>query len=114
MLKNLKFALIAAMLFLATANAATVAVLEITISNDEVDLTVDETKFLTDELRRQAARTLPKDYSVLTREKIISLVPKTAKNLNSVLDIGIAIKSDYVTRGLIGKVAGLFALTVEI
>jgi len=96
------------------ANAATVAVLEITVSNDEVDLTVDETKFLTDELRRQAARILPKEYSVLTREKIIALVPKTAENLNSVIDIGIVIKSDYVTQGLIGKVGGLFTLTMEI
>jgi len=114
MFSNLKRTFITAMLCIAMANAATVAVLEITVSNDEVDLTVDETKFLTDELRRQAARTLPKDYSVLTREKIIALVPKTAENLNSVIDIGIVIKSDYVTQGLIGKVGDLFTLTMEI
>jgi hypothetical protein len=79
-----------------------------------VDLTIDETKFLTDELRRQAMRLLPKDYSVLTREKILSLIPKTAENLNSVIDIGIVIKSDYVTQGFIGKIGNLFTLTVEL
>jgi len=106
--------LLTALLLLATANATTVAVLEITVSSDEAEMTVDETKFLTDELRRQAMRVLPKDYSVLNREKIISLVPKTAENLNSVIDIGMVIKSDYVTQGLIGKVGGLFTLTVEL
>jgi len=111
---NLKHTLLAALLLLATANATTLAVLEITIANDEVDFTVEETKFLTDELRRQAARILPKNYSVLTREKIISLVPKTAENLNSVIDIGIVIKSDYVTRSFIGKLGNLFTLTVEL
>ena len=111
---NLKHTLIAALLLLSTANAASLAVLEITIDNDEVDFTVEETKFLTDELRRQAARILPKNYTVLTREKIISLVPKTAENLNSVIDIGIVIKSDYVTRSFIGKLGNLFTLTVEL
>jgi len=115
MFRNFKCTLItAAMLLLATANAATIAVLEITIAKDEVELSVDETMFLSDELRRQAARILPKDYSVLTREKIISLIPEAAENLNSVIEIGRAIKSDYVTRGLIGKLGNLFTLTVEL
>ena len=103
------------MLCLTVANAATLAVLEITIaSDDEIDLTIDETKFLSDELRRQAIRILPKSYSVLTREKIIALIPETAENLNSVVDIGMVIKSDYVTRGSISKLGSLFALTVEL
>jgi len=114
MFRNLKYILIVAMLCLTAASAATVAVLEITIANDEVDLTVDQTKFLTDELRRQATRILPKDYSVLTREKILALIPETAENLNSVINIGMVIKSDYVTRGSIDKLGDLFALTVEI
>jgi len=115
--KNLKLTLLAAMFCLTAANAVTVAILEITIaSNDDEDfgLTVDETKFLSDELRRQAIRILPKDYSVLTREKIISLIPDTAENLNSVINIGMVIKSDYVTRGSIGKLGSLFTLTVEL
>jgi len=69
-MKITNFLLLTALLLLtAAANATTLAVLEITIANDEVDLTVDQTKFLSDELRRQAMRLLPKDYSVLTREK---------------------------------------------
>jgi len=115
--RNLKYSLLAAMLCLTTANAVTLAVLEITIaSNDdeEIGLTVDETKFISDELRRQAIRILPKDYTVLSREKIISLIPETAENLNSVVDIGMVIKSDYVTRGYIGKVGNLLTLTVEL
>jgi hypothetical protein len=112
--RNLKLALLAAMFLLATANAATVAVLEITSANDEMDLTPNETKFLTDELRRQAMRILPKSYSVLTREKIIALIPSTVENFNSVIDIGMVIKSDYVTRGSIGKLGNLFTLTVEL
>jgi len=67
MLNNIKHAILTALLCLATANATTVAVLEITAANDEMDLTIDETKFISDELRRQAMRVLPKDYSVLTR-----------------------------------------------
>ena len=106
--------LLAVLLLLATANAATIAVLEITIANDEVDLTVDQTKFLTDELRRQAMRLLPKEHSILTREKILSLIPETAENLNSVIDIGLVIKSDYITRGSIDKLEDLFTLTVEL
>lgn len=115
MLRNLKRALITALLLLTAANAATLAVLEITIESDEeIELTVNETKFLSDELRRQAVRLLPKDYSVLTREKIISLIPENAENLSTAIDIGKAIKSDYVTRGSIDKLGGLFMLTVEL
>jgi hypothetical protein len=110
----MKYILITTLLYLATANAATIAVLEITVANDEMDLTIEETRFLTDELRRQAMRLLPKEHSVLTREKIISLAPENAENLTSVIDIGIAIKSDYVTRNFIGKFGNLFTLTVEL
>jgi len=114
-MKTNPFLPLATLLFLATANAATIAVLEITLASDEeASLTISETKFLTDELRRQATRILPNDYSVLTREKIISLIPETAENLNSVIDIGIVIKSDYVTRGSIDKLEDLFTLTVEL
>jgi len=115
MFKNLKCTLITALLCLATANAATVAVLEITIaSNEETNLTVEETKFLTDELRRQATIILPKDYSVWTREEIISRVPQNAQNLSTAIDIGRAINSDYVTQGFIGKLGSSFTLTIEL
>jgi len=115
MFNNLKYILITAMFLLSTANAATVAVLEIILSSDEeMDLTIEETKFLTDELRRQATILLQKKHSVLTREEIISLVPQTAENLSTAINIGKAIKSDYVTQGFIGKLGNLFTLTIEL
>jgi hypothetical protein len=112
--KNLKLSLILIMLCFAAANATTLVVLEITAANDEMDLGIDETKFLTDELRRQAARFLPMEYSVLTRDKIISSIPKSAENLTSVVALGVALKGDYVTRSFIGKLGNLFTLTVEL
>jgi len=115
MFRNLKHTLITTMLLLATANAATIAILEITLSSDEeMDLTVEETKFLTDELRRQATTLLTKKHTVLTREEIISRVPQTSENLSTAINIGRAIKSDYVTQGFIGKLGNLFTLTIEL
>ncbi|MDR2594690.1 MAG: hypothetical protein LBC87_07975 [Fibromonadaceae bacterium] len=89
MFSKLKYALITAMLCLATANAATVAVLEIT-SNGQTGLTADETKFLTEELRRQARQLLPQNYSVSA-------------------DTG-----DYVVTCTVGKLANLLTLTVKL
>jgi len=115
MLNNLKHTFITALLLLATADAATIAILEITLASDEeMDLTIEETKFLSDELRRQATILLPKEHNVLTREEIISRVPQTAENLSTAINIGRAIKSDYVTQGFIGKLGNLFTLTIEI
>ena len=103
------------LLAIATAQAATIAVLEITIAdNDEIDFSIDETKFLSDELRRQATVLLPKEDSVFTREEIISLAHQTTENLSTAINIGRAIKSDYVTQGLISKIGGIFTLTVEL
>jgi hypothetical protein len=111
----MKHLLATLLLLLSAANAATIAILEITIaSDDEIDFTIDETKFLSDELRRQAALLLPNDYSVLTREKIISLAQQTSEDLSTVLDIGRAIKSEYVTQGSISKLGGIYTLTVEL
>jgi len=114
-MKTNPFLPLATLLLLATANAATIAILEITIADDdEIDFTIDETKFLSDELRRQATVLLPKDYTVLTREEIIALAQQTTENLSTAINIGRAIKSDYVTQGLISKIGGVFTLTVEI
>jgi hypothetical protein len=111
----MKHLLATLLLLLSTAQAATIAVLEITISdNDEIDFSIDETKFLSDELRRQATVLLPKEDSVFTREEIISLAQQTTENLSTVINIGRAIKSDYVTQGLISKIGGIFTLTVEL
>lgn len=111
--------LILALTFLAaTTFAANVAVLEITISDateeeSEAELTVQETKFLTDELRRQATAVLQKEHTVLTREQILELIPEKAE-LHNALDIGRAIKSGFVTNSSINKLGNLFTLKVEL
>jgi len=97
-----------------------VAVLEVVISeetDDEsktLDLTVQQTKFLTDELRKQATLSLSKTFTVLTREKIIALSAEVPENAVTVVDIGRAIKSDYVTRSFVSSLGGLPVFTVEL
>jgi len=114
-MKPSHFLLLATLLLLSTANAATIAVLEITIAdNDEIEFSINETKFLSDELRRQATVLLLKEDSVFTREEIISRAQQTTEDLTTVISIGKAIKSDYVTQGLINKIGGLYTLTVEL
>ncbi|GBU26224.1 hypothetical protein R83H12_02918 [Fibrobacteria bacterium R8-3-H12] len=115
-----KHLIIALLLLAATAAASNIAVLEITISDapseeegEAAELSVSETKFLTDELRRQAATILQKEHTVLTREQIIGLIPENAE-LHSALEIGRAIKSSFVTNGTISKLGNLFTLKVEL
>jgi hypothetical protein len=118
--------------FAITANAANIAVLEIVIPDvleedvEEAELTLRETRFLTDELRRQAAITLPKELSVLSREQIISLisavdsaakdsaVSKHSGELETVVDICKALKSDFATKSSISKLGNLLTLRVEL
>jgi len=103
---------------LAAANAASIAVLEIIIPEaleedaEEAELTLRETKFLTDELRRQAAITLPEDISVLSREQIISLA--SAQNDSAETDVCKLLKSDYTASGTISRLGNLLALKVEL
>jgi len=100
--------------------AANLAVLEIVTSDCEEedcktdDLTVQQTKLLTDELRKQAVIVLPQTYTVYTREKIIELAKNIPAGISEVVDIGRAIKSDYVTRSSIGFLDGSLVLTVEL
>ena len=97
-----------------------VAVLEVVVSEDTDDeskaleLTVQQTKFLTDELRKQATLALAKTYTVLTREQIIALSLGIPDNVFTVVDIGRAIKSNYVTRSSLSYLGGLLVLSVEI
>ncbi|GBU24797.1 hypothetical protein R83H12_01432 [Fibrobacteria bacterium R8-3-H12] len=120
--KNLKiwlFLLLVAAYAHASVNGI-VAVLEVVISEDTDDeskaleLTIQQTRFLTDELRKQAALTLAKNYAVLTREKIIELSANVPSNATTVVDIGRAIKSDYVTNSSLSYLGGLLVFTVEI
>jgi hypothetical protein len=120
------------LLSLATAFAQTIAVLEITIpdtpeeENAEVELVVKEIRFLTDELRRQATVTLPKEWSVLTREQILAFAMEMEKDtaetdslvqehdLETALGIGKALKSSFVAEGHISKLGSLLTLKVSL
>jgi len=94
-----------------------VAVLEVIVSeksDDENKVTVQQTRFLTDELRKQASLSLSKTYTILTREKIIALSADVPENTSNEVDIGRAIKSDYVTRSFVSFLGGLQVITVEL
>jgi hypothetical protein len=102
-----------------TFAANIVAVLEIVPSNENVDLEISEFRHLTDELRTRARETLPRAYSILTRDNIISLLPPDEAEAECLaescaVEIGRAIGAEYVTQGFIGKFAGMLTLTVEL
>jgi len=98
-----------------------VAVLEL-LSNESVaeHVKIEESRHLTDELRRQAVTVLPKNkYSVLTRDNIISLIPPDEKEAaclaeSCAVDIGRAIGAEYVTQGTIGRFGNKFTISVEL
>jgi len=100
--------------------AANLAVLEIVTSECEDEecktdeITVQQTRLLTDELRKQASLSLPQTYIVYSREKIIELAKDIPAGISEVVDIGKAIKSDYVTRGSVSVLDGSLVLTVEL
>jgi hypothetical protein len=121
MFTKLKPALIAATLCAAAAmsNAAIVAVLEITPSSDNANLSISEYRHLTDELRSRAREALPPGYSILTRDNIIQLLPPDEKEAECLaegcaVDIGRAIGAEYVTQGFVGTFEGMLTLTVEL
>jgi len=103
-----------------TFAAQTLAVLEIIPATDDIEITVTEYRHLTDELRRQAVRTLPStDYAVLTRDNIISLLPpdeEAAQCLaeSCAVDIGRAIGAEFISQGRIGIFGGDLSLSIEL
>ncbi|MCL2100385.1 MAG: hypothetical protein FWH22_01575 [Fibromonadales bacterium] len=111
--------LLSLLLIAAVAHAQIVAVLEIIPNSEEVDLSISEFRHLTDELRNRARETLPRGYSILTRDNIIQLLPP-AEDKSQCLDescaveIGRAIGAEYVTQGFVGKFQGMLTLTVEL
>ncbi|MCL2101647.1 MAG: DUF3280 domain-containing protein [Fibromonadales bacterium] len=111
---------IIATLFAITAAAAQiVAVLEIVPSGEDTDLTITEFRHLTDELRTQAREALPRNYSILTRDNIIQLLPpeedkSQCLNESCAVEIGRAIGAEYVTQGFVGKFQGMLTLTIEL
>jgi len=103
----------AIMLSTAISIAATIAALEITVADEESELTISETRFLSDEFRRQIVKALPGSYSVLTRDQIISFFSETKEDLPSgYVEIGKALNSEYVTYGSISQLGNLLTLTL--
>jgi len=98
-----------------------VAVLEL-LHNESVmeHIRIEESRHLTDELRRQAVMILPKsEYSVMTRDNIISLIPPDEKEAECLaqscaIEIGRAIGAEYITQGSIGMFADKFTISVEL
>jgi hypothetical protein len=117
--KILKILLIQGIL-VQTISANVVAVLEIITSSSDIDLTIDECRHLTDELRAQARESLPKkDYTVLTRDNILQLLPPDEAERECLAEscavtIGRTIGAEYATQGSIRIFQGMLTLTVEL
>jgi TolB-like protein len=98
-----------------------VAVLEL-LPNESVqdEIKIEEGRHLTDELRRQAVMNLPKsEYSVLTRDNIIALLPPDEEEAECLaqgcaVDIGRAIGAEYISQGTIGKFGNKLTISVEL
>jgi len=97
------------------------AVLEINPGqSDDIPMEISEYRHLTDELRTQARKALPKNkYTVLTRDNIIQLIPPDEKEAECLvnacaIEIGRAIGAEYVTQGLVGKFGKMLTITVEL
>ncbi|MDR0518180.1 MAG: hypothetical protein LBH25_14190 [Fibromonadaceae bacterium] len=98
-----------------------VAVLELVPNSSiEDEISIGEFRHLTDELRRQAVMTLPKDeYSVLTRDNLLSLMPPDEKEAECLaescaIEIGRAIGAEYISQGTIGKFGKKLTISVEL
>ncbi|MCL2282679.1 MAG: PorT family protein [Fibromonadales bacterium] len=118
-MKDMKKLIVAVFLAMVSHVAANVvAVLEI-IPGDDVEITIDECRYFTDELRGMATKTLPSNFSILTRDNILSLMPSDEEEAECLaegcaVDIGRAIGAEYVTQGYIRKFRGEYSLSVEL
>jgi Cu/Zn superoxide dismutase len=116
----MKINIVSLMLLSAFAHSAVLAVLEIVPTSEVEELTISETRLLSDELRRQAVNLLPaKEFTVLTRDGIIALIPPDEKEAECLaescaVDIGRAIGAEYISTGQIAKFSGELSLTVEL
>jgi TolB-like protein len=98
-----------------------VAVLELLPSvNVEGKISIEESRHLTDELRRQAVMNLPRnEFSVMTRDNIIALMPPDEEEAECLangcaVDIGRAIGAEYISQGTIGKFGDKLTISVEL
>jgi hypothetical protein len=107
------------LLSLVLANAIyavqTIAVLEI-IPKTEVDITISEMQLISDELRRQAMLTLPRDkFSILTRENFMLLLKDAGPiHEGNVIELGRALKADIVSKGNVFIFDGELTVHVEL
>jgi hypothetical protein len=118
--RNLRVVSLILLLLSAFAHSSAVlAVLEIIPSNEvEEELTIDELRLLSDELRRQAVNILP-EFNVLTRDGMIALIPADEEEAECLaqscaVEIGRAIGAEYISSGRIAKFRGKLSLTVEL
>jgi hypothetical protein len=102
-------------------SSAVLAVLEIIPSSEvEEELSIDELRLLSDELRRQAVNILPaNEFNVLTRDGLIALIPADEKEAECLaqscaVDIGRAIGAEYISSGRIAIFRGKLSLTIEL
>jgi hypothetical protein len=119
-----KICRLALLLILASRTAFAVnnvAVLELTHRESiQEEISIEESRHLTDELRKQAVITLPKaSYSVLTRDNIIALMPADEKEAECLaescaVEIGRAIGAEYASQGIIGKFGEKLTISVEL
>jgi len=120
LLLNKKMPLILLFLSAVAHSAAVLAVLEIVPVSEVEELTISESRLLSDELRRQALNILPaKEFTILTRDGIIALIPPDEKEAECLAEscavkIGRAIGVEYISSGRIAKFAGKLSLTVEL
>jgi len=117
-MKKILLILLIAMIQLISA-ANVVAVLEIIPADDEIEMKLSEYRLLTDELRKKARESLPAEFTILTRDNIISLLPQDEKEMECLaescaIDIGRAIGAEYITQGHIRRFQGKLTLTVEL
>lgn len=97
------------------------AVLEIVPGENVTEhITIQETRHLTDELRKQAVSVLPThDYAILTRDNIIALMPPDEEQAQCLaescaVEVGRAIGAEYVTQGTVGKFGKKLTLSIEL
>jgi TolB-like protein len=104
-----------------TANAVnTLAVLEIIPKPEIEDISITETRHLTDELRKQAVLALPnKDYAVLTRDNMLALLPPDEAEAECLaescaVEIGRAIGAEYISQGSLGRFGDELSVAIEL
>ena len=119
-MKYFKFLFALVLLLAANTVAKTLAVLELTLASEEMDISITEMRYLTDELRSQAMKTLPSsNYTVLTRDNILSIIPQDKKEAqllsqSPAVEIGKAMNAEYVSQGSVGRLGELLTVSIEL